>query len=173
MVEYEYGEYLSIINNHQNPFARQIYSKYADEIKGVKLTSSKGAAYSPGSNTLNFNYPKHNDLNKYDALAHEYGYFFDAAAKFKGLRFNEIRAVEYKMLLMACSLGQELSGDMVNDITIKNIQTLNSWIKWQEHQEKKHCKRFIRIWVLMQAIRQKSKRFAGNMKRHQKLGQIS
>lgn len=92
MSEDDYGEYLSIINNHQNPSIRQLYSKHADEIKGVKKLS-QGGQYSPSSNSLDFSYPKYDDMNKYGTLAHEYGHFFDAEVPFDGINFKEIEAV--------------------------------------------------------------------------------
>ena len=96
MTEDEYGEYLDIINNHQNPSITQLYSKHADEIAGVKLAPSKGAAYSPSSNSLTYNFnksAKYPDINKYDTLAHEYGHFFDVEVSFDDLHFKEMEAV--------------------------------------------------------------------------------
>lgn len=93
MSEDDYGEYLGIINNHQNPSIRHLYANHADEISGVKITSSKGAAYSPSSNSLTFDYPKYDDMNKYGTLAHEYGHFFDAEVDFGDIHFKEMEAV--------------------------------------------------------------------------------
>lgn len=96
MAEHDFEEYVQIINNHENSSITQLYSKYADKISGVEITSSIGAAYSPSSNSLTFNFDKsikYPEINKYDTLAHEYGHFFDAEVEFKGIHFKEIEAV--------------------------------------------------------------------------------
>lgn len=92
ITEDEYGEYLSIINNHDNSSVRQLYSKYGDDIKGVKKTPNSGH-YKPSTSTIEFNYPKYNDMNKYGTLSHEYGHFFDAEVPFDGVHFKELEAV--------------------------------------------------------------------------------
>lgn len=96
MTEEDYKGYLDKINNHDNPSIVQLYSKHADEINGVKFIASKGAAYSPSSNSLTFNFNSHikyPDIDKYGTLAHEYGHFFDAQVPFENLHFKEMEAV--------------------------------------------------------------------------------
>ena len=96
MSDLEYTDYLGIINDHENPNIRRLYS-HADEITGVKMTSLKGAAYSQGSNSLTFNCDnasKYPELHKYGTLAHEYGHFFDAKVDFDGLHYSEMDAVQ-------------------------------------------------------------------------------
>lgn len=96
MTEEDYKGYLDKINNHDNPSIVQLYSKHADEINGVEFIASKGAAYSPGSNSLTFNFNNHikyPDIDKYGTLAHEYGHFFDAKVPFENLHFKEMEAV--------------------------------------------------------------------------------
>lgn len=90
--ESEYDEYLGIINNHENPDIIKLYKHHADEITKVKKTNS--GSYSPADKSLEFDYPKYDDMNKYGTLAHEYGHFFDAEVKYEGLHFNEIQAVQ-------------------------------------------------------------------------------
>lgn len=92
----EYSQYLGMINNHSNTDIKNLYSKHADEISEVKFTASKGAAYSPNSNSLTFNfnnYNKYPDIDKYGTLAHEYGHFFDAQISFDNIHFKEMEAV--------------------------------------------------------------------------------
>ena len=96
MTEEDYKGYLDKINNHDNRSIVQLYSEYADEINGVEFIASKGAAYSPGSNSLTFNFNNHikyPDIDKYGTLAHEYGHFFDAQVPFENLHFKEMEAV--------------------------------------------------------------------------------
>lgn len=92
MSEYDYEQYLGIINNHNNSDIIRLYKTYADKIKGVKK-HSKGE-YSPIQKSLVFDYPKYEDMNKYGTLAHEYGHFFDAEVTFDNLHFNEIQAIQ-------------------------------------------------------------------------------
>lgn len=92
MTEVDYQAYLDIINSNGNEDVIRLYGEYADQIKKVSLTAS-GGVYQPASVTLNFTYPKHADMNKYSALAHEYGHFFDDKAAFSGLNFGEMEAV--------------------------------------------------------------------------------
>lgn len=91
MLEDDYDKYLSIINDHDNPYIQDIYSKYGDDVNGIKLT--KSGSYSPGQNTIKFSYPQYDDMNKYGTLAHEYGHFFDEKVVFEGLNFKEIEEV--------------------------------------------------------------------------------
>lgn len=94
--EDDYNAYLDIINKHENESIRKLYSNYADEITDVKFTSSKGAAYSPSENSLTFNCDdniKYPEMSKYGTLAHEYGHFFDAKAKFTDLHFKEMEEI--------------------------------------------------------------------------------
>lgn len=93
MDEVDYNEYLKILNNHENPTVRNIYSLYADQLKQAKYKPKSGAAYQPSANTITFNYPTYDDMNKYGTLAHEYGHFFDAKVPFEGLHFKEIESV--------------------------------------------------------------------------------
>ena len=92
MNENDFNEFLSVLNNHDNPLIRNVYALYADQIKQVKYKSG-GAAYQPSANTLSFNYPVYDDMDKFSTLAHEYGHFFDAKVPFDGLHFKEIKAV--------------------------------------------------------------------------------
>ncbi len=96
MTEIEYQEYLNIISSHSNEDVVKLYSKYADKIEKVNLTT-KGGVYQPASGTLNFTYPKYDDMNKYGTLAHEYGHFFDDKVKFDGVHFNEIDTLNGKV----------------------------------------------------------------------------
>lgn len=89
----DYDEYVGIINDHDNPDITRIYKDHADEITKVRKTASKGE-YSPGSNSLSFDYPKYSDMNKYGTLAHEYGHFFDAQVQYSGVHYTEIQAVQ-------------------------------------------------------------------------------
>lgn len=96
MTEVDYQGYLDIINSHGNEDVVRLYSEYADKINKVSLTPSKGAAYTPSSNSLTFNYDKsirYADMNKYGTLAHEYGHFFDDKVAFDGLHFREMEAI--------------------------------------------------------------------------------
>lgn len=88
----EYGEYLNTINNHSNSKIRQLYSRHADEIKSIKKLPT-GGQYSPRLHTIEFSYPKYDDMDKYGTLAHEYGHFFDAEVPFDGIHFKEMEAV--------------------------------------------------------------------------------
>lgn len=92
----DYNAYLNIINNHENSSIRKLYLNYADEISEIKLSTSKSAAYSPGNNSLTFNFnhnAKYPELSKYGTLAHEYGHFFDAKVQFHNLNFKEMEKV--------------------------------------------------------------------------------
>lgn len=91
MTENDYGEYLNIINSHSNTNVRQLYLQHADKIKSVKY-SPTGGQYSQSLNTLDFSYPKYDDMNKYGTLAHEYGHFFDSIS-FENVHFKEIDTV--------------------------------------------------------------------------------
>lgn len=92
MYDYEYKEYLGIINNHVNPDITRIYKNHADEIKEVKQSST--GAYSPILNTLKFDYPKYADMNQYETLAHEYGHFFDWRVQYSGIHYTEIEEIQ-------------------------------------------------------------------------------
>lgn len=89
----DFETYSKMIAEHENQDIRNLYSKYADKVDNVKL--SKTGAYSDALNTLKFDYidPRFKELNKYDTLAHEYGHFFDAKAKYSGLNFTEIEKI--------------------------------------------------------------------------------
>ena len=93
MSQAEYNEYLEIINNNPNSDIIGIYKQHADEINKVTYVSD-GGYYSPRDNSIVFAYPKHNDMNKYETLAHEYGHFFDAKVNYEGLHFDEIKAIK-------------------------------------------------------------------------------
>lgn len=91
MNDSDYEEYTNMLGNNQNANLKKLYSKYADGIDGIKLTKNSGA-YSPSRNYLEFDYEygmKYAEINKYSTLAHEYGHYFDAKAKFN-VHFNEI-----------------------------------------------------------------------------------
>ena len=90
----DYTEFLQIINSHSNDDIVKLYRNYADGIQSVTLQRD-GGAYSPAKNTIAYSYPnpKYKGLNKYHTLAHEYGHYFDAKAKFLDLHFVEIEAV--------------------------------------------------------------------------------
>ena len=92
MSQAEYNEYLEIINNNPNSDIIGIYKQHADEISKTKL-GAKGR-YTGIDNSIEFLYPKYNDMNKYGTLAHEYGHFFDKKVSYNGLHFNEIQAVQ-------------------------------------------------------------------------------
>ncbi len=96
MSKADYEEYLDIINNNPNADIRKLYANYADEIESVKLTKSQGY-YQPASNSLVFDYPKYDDMNKFGTLAHEYGHFFDNKAEFDGLNFKEIEEIQNQL----------------------------------------------------------------------------
>lgn len=93
MTNEEYVEYFNIINNHSNPSIRNLYSVHANNIDKVKLTSGKGQ-YTPSTNSLVFDYPKYDGMNKYGTLAHEYAHFFDDKVQYEGLNFKEVEAVK-------------------------------------------------------------------------------
>ena len=96
MEDDDYNEYFNIINNHGNEDIRRLYKLHANEIDEIKLSSSKTAAYSPGSNSLSFNYnsnSKYPEINKFGTLAHEYAHFFDEKAVFNNIHFKEVEAV--------------------------------------------------------------------------------
>lgn len=90
----DYTEFLQIINTHSNGDIVKLYRNYADDIQNVTLQSG-GGEYAPAKNTIVYSYPesKYKGLNKYGTLAHEYGHYFDAKAKFSDLHFVEIEAV--------------------------------------------------------------------------------
>ncbi len=94
MSQSEYTEFLQILNSHSNSGIVKLYRDYADGIQGVTLQKA-GGAYSPANNTIVYSYPnpKYKDMNRYRTLAHEYGHYFDAKAKFSNLHFVEINAV--------------------------------------------------------------------------------
>ena len=92
----DYNEYFDIVNNHSNEDIRRLYELHANEIDKIELSSSKTAAYSPGSNSLSFNYnnsSKYPEINKFGTLAHEYAHFFDEKAVFSNIHFKEVEAV--------------------------------------------------------------------------------
>lgn len=127
----EYEEYLAMINNHANPDITRLYRQHADDILGVFKTSQQGQ-YSPGSKTLEFSYPQYSDMNKYGTLAHEYGHFFDAEAKYQGLHFNEIQAVRKATGLdttfaeVASSSDEFLAAIRKDKAHIKSIYTIEA-----------------------------------------------
>ena len=92
MKDSDYNAYLDILNDHDNPDIVNIYRDHADEIESVKC--GKKGYYQKASNSLMFDYPKFDDMNKYGTLAHEYGHFFDSNVSFKDLNFSEIEAVQ-------------------------------------------------------------------------------
>lgn len=91
MNDSDYEEYTNMLANNSNPNLKKLYSKYADGIERVYYTKS-GGAYSQSGNYLEFDYEygtNYAEINKYSTLAHEYGHYFDAKAKFN-VHFNEI-----------------------------------------------------------------------------------
>ena len=127
----EYEEYLAMINNHANPDITMLYRQHADDILGVFKTPQQGQ-YFPGSKTLEFSYPQYSDMNKYGTLAHEYGHFFDAEAKYQGLHFNEIQAVRKATGLdttfaeVASSSDEFLAAIRKDKAHIKSIYTIEA-----------------------------------------------
>lgn len=92
MVETDYNEYLGMINNHDNPVIRKLYSLYGDKVKNIEF-SATGGVYMPAKNTIEFSYPKYEDMYKFSTLAHEYGHFFDAKVDFENIHFVELDAI--------------------------------------------------------------------------------
>lgn len=95
----DYEEYIKLLEKNKNESIWNIYSKYADKIKAVSYSKNKGY-YSPSENRLVFSYPlqKYIDAgrSKYHILAHEYGHYFDAKAKYDGLNFVELETIYSK-----------------------------------------------------------------------------
>ena len=126
----EYEEYLELINNHDNPDIIKLYKRHANDISAIS-NSPKGE-YFPDKKSLAFNYPKHADMNKYGNLAHEYGHFFDAEVKYKGLHFKEIQAVQGATGLkttfkeVASSSDEFLAALRKDKAHIKSIYTLEA-----------------------------------------------
>jgi len=75
----DYQFYMELINNSNNGM-RELYQRYSNDISGIKR-KAKGGVYIPSSNTLEYSYPKEEDIksgvSKYSTLAHEYGHYFD------------------------------------------------------------------------------------------------
>ena len=99
MSESDYDAYMNILKNHENESLQKLYAEYADKINAVKYKKDDGH-YSSASNELVFSYElqKYIDAgrNKYNVIAHEYGHFFDAKAKFNGLNFREVETIHSK-----------------------------------------------------------------------------
>lgn len=91
MSDNDYKAYTDMLNSHEDENIKKIYAKYADGINEITVTKN-GGAYNPSSNTLKFSYEQgleYEEIHKYSTLAHEYGHYFDAKAKFN-VHFKEI-----------------------------------------------------------------------------------
>lgn len=89
MKEEDYEEYLNILNNHENSSIKKIYADYADGIDDIVYKKNSGG-YRLGS--IEFDYEhgmKYEEIHKFSTLAHEYGHYFDAKAKFN-VHFKEV-----------------------------------------------------------------------------------
>lgn len=88
----DYQFYMELINNSNNGM-RELYQRYSNDISGIKR-KAKGGVYIPSSNTLEYSYPKEEDIksgvSKYSTLAHEYGHYFDKREFFNNLNYREI-----------------------------------------------------------------------------------
>lgn len=86
----DYNNYMNTLAH--NEYIRNLYIEYADDIDAISHTKN-GGVYR-GNNTIEFDYTADRYIqkgkSKYSTLAHEYGHFFDAKAKFKGLKFTEV-----------------------------------------------------------------------------------
>lgn len=95
----DYDEYIKLLEKNKNESIQRIYSKYADKIKAVSYSKKEGY-YSPSENRLVFSYPLQKYIDsgrsKYGTLAHEYGHYFDAQAKYDGLHFVELETIYSK-----------------------------------------------------------------------------
>ena len=126
MPESDYTEYLSTINNHQNPSIKRLYSAHGDKIGAIKKSLRSGQ-YNPSSNSLEFSYPQHEGMNKYGTLAHEYGHFFDAKVNYQSIHFKEMEAVRNatgmnSVFPSVASSSDEFLGALRKDK--KHIQTI-------------------------------------------------
>ncbi|BBK61860.1 hypothetical protein A9CBEGH2_08000 [Amedibacterium intestinale] len=97
----DYKEYTDLLNNHSNTDIKKLYSKYADGVDRITFVRN-GGSYLPSENSIEFGYDsglRYEEIHKYSTLAHEYGHYFDAKAKFK-VNFKEIdslnKAIESK-----------------------------------------------------------------------------
>ena len=93
----EFDELKELIENNPHPGVKEMYAKYANEIK-VKKVKKRGE-YNGYYKTLEFSIPKHKEKNPLSTFAHEFGHAFDDVATFKGLHHKEIdalRAVEFE-----------------------------------------------------------------------------
>lgn len=92
MSETEYNEYVDMVAKSKVIYP--YYARYADNIEQV-VRSANGGVYQPSYNTLEYSFrgKEYEGINKYSTLAHEYGHFFDAQVKFKGLRYTEVEAI--------------------------------------------------------------------------------
>lgn len=90
----DYDEYINIVG--KNEVLKPIYSSYADGVEKISKLK-KGGEYYPDQNRITWNYREEryvqNGMSKFSTLVHEYGHYFDARAKFKGLTYKEIDAI--------------------------------------------------------------------------------
>jgi len=77
----------------RNDDIKRLYSN-ADRIDGIYRIRGRGR-YRNGWIEYNFNSQDliEDGANKYDVLAHEYGHFFDAKLSYKGLTYQEVKAL--------------------------------------------------------------------------------
>lgn len=90
----DYDEYIGILD--ENDILKPMYSSYADGVTKISKLK-KGGVYYPGENRITWNYREEryvkNGMSKFSTLVHEYGHYFDARAKFNGLTYKEIDAI--------------------------------------------------------------------------------
>lgn len=90
----DYDEYIGIID--ENDILKPMYSSYADGVTKISKLK-KGGVYYPDENRITWNYRDEryvkNGMSKFSTLVHEYGHYFDARAKFTGLTYKEINAI--------------------------------------------------------------------------------
>lgn len=95
MKEDDYKEYINLLA--KNDAVRDVYINYADNIRSIRRVSD-GGVYRPSQNELEWDFVEDRYVkagqSKFSTLAHEYGHFFDARAKYEDLAFSEVDGLQ-------------------------------------------------------------------------------
>lgn len=97
----DYEEFINHIADNPNSDIAKVYSKYADGLHSFTLTRPEGDCYYSPANYIKASFAAANEqaegMDKFSAIAHEYGHYFDAHISKDLLHFSEIDTINDTM----------------------------------------------------------------------------